>query len=251
MTKAVLFDLDETLILRSGAIRAFIADQYRRFAPELGGIDGAAYAARFLAASLAALRDPAAPPTTILVATSGDTGAAVASAFHRRDGFKVVILYPDGKVSPRQAHGLGCWGDNVRAFEVDGPFDACQALVKAAFTDPGLQSRHRLTAANSINIGRLLPQVAYHVAASLWHWRKHRTAASSIRTQITMSAGIPSSMGPRCFGFAGRTLALLSIMAAYHRRGRLPTMSWNRTTLRPSNSITSTASATSVSSTCA
>ena len=81
---------------------------------------------------------------------------------------------------PRQQHQLTCWGDNIRAFEVDGSFDDCQALVKAAFTDPELKKRHRLSAANSINIGRLLPQAAYHAAASLWHWRKHGTAASSI-----------------------------------------------------------------------
>src|SRR3546814_15798949 len=74
------------------------------------------FAARFLAEALSQLRTDDAPPVTILVATSGDTGAAVAAAFHRRAGFKVVILYPDGKVSPRQAHGLGCWGDNVRTF---------------------------------------------------------------------------------------------------------------------------------------
>jgi len=138
--------------------------------------------ARFLAALMerALGRSSDARPLTILVATSGDTGGAVAAAFHRRSGIRVGVLYPKGQVSPRQQHQLTCWGDNVRAFEVDGPFDACQALVKAAFTDPGLQSRHRLTAANSINIGRLLPQVAYHAAASLWHWRRYGTAAGSI-----------------------------------------------------------------------
>jgi threonine synthase len=119
-------------------------------------------------------------PLTILVATSGDTGGAVAAAFHGRRGIRVGVLYPKGQVSPRQQHQLTCWGDNIRAFEVDGSFDDCQALVKAAFTDPGLKTRHRLSAANSINIGRLLPQAAYHAAASLWHWRKHGTAASSI-----------------------------------------------------------------------
>ena len=99
------------------------------------------YAARFLARALEGLRDPAAPPTTIVVATSGDTGAAVASAFHRRPGFRVVILYPDGMVSPRQAHGLGCWGDNVEAFRVDGSFDDCQRLAKQALADEARQSR--------------------------------------------------------------------------------------------------------------
>lgn len=119
-------------------------------------------------------------PLTILVATSGDTGGAVAAAFHRRAGIRVGVLFPKGQVSPRQQHQLTCWGDNVRSFEVDGTFDDCQAMVKAAFVDPALSSRHRLTAANSINLGRLLPQVAYHAAASLWHWRRHGTAAGSI-----------------------------------------------------------------------
>jgi threonine synthase len=138
--------------------------------------------ARFLAAvmerALPRFSDPR--PLTILVATSGDTGAAVAAAFHRRRGIRVGVLFPKGQVSPRQQHQLTCWGDNIRAFEVDGSFDDCQALVKAAFTDSELKGRHRLSAANSINIGRLLPQAAYHAAASLWHWRKHGTHASSI-----------------------------------------------------------------------
>jgi threonine synthase len=138
--------------------------------------------ARFLAALMerALRRSTDARALTILVATSGDTGGAVAAAFHRRRGIRVGVLFPKGQVSPRQQHQLTCWGDNIRAFEVDGTFDECQALVKGAFTDGGLQRRHRLTAANSINIGRLLPQVAYHAAASLWHWRRHGSAASSI-----------------------------------------------------------------------
>jgi threonine synthase len=119
-------------------------------------------------------------PLTILVATSGDTGGAVAAAFHGRRNIRVAVLFPKGQVSTRQQHQLTCWGDNIRAFEVDGVFDECQALVKAAFADPGLQQRHRLTAANSINIGRILPQMAYHAAASLWHWRSYGTTAGSI-----------------------------------------------------------------------
>ena len=124
------------------------------------------YAARFLARALEGLRDPDAPPTTILVATSGDTGAAVAAAFHRRPGFRVVILYPDGKVSPRQAHGLGCWGDNVSAYRVDGSFDDCQRLAKQVLSDPALRARLPLGSANSISLGRLLPQAAYYAHAA-------------------------------------------------------------------------------------
>jgi threonine synthase len=139
--------------------------------------------ARFLAAVIERALPLAADdrrPLTILVATSGDTGGAVAAAFDGRRGVRVAVLFPKGQVSPRQQHQLTCWSDNVRAFEVDGAFDDCQALVKAAFTDPVVSRRHRLSAANSINIGRLLPQAAYHAAASLWHWRRHGTAAGSI-----------------------------------------------------------------------
>jgi threonine synthase len=125
------------------------------------------YAARFLAETLAALRTVETPATTILVATSGDTGAAVASAFHRRAGFEVVILYPDGRVSPRQAHGLECWGDNVRTYRVGGSFDDCQRLAKQALADAELRGRVALSSANSISLGRLLPQVAYYAQASM------------------------------------------------------------------------------------
>jgi threonine synthase len=121
------------------------------------------FGARFLAACLSRLTKSA----TVLVATSGDTGAAVASAFHRRAGFRVVILYPDGRVSPRQAHQLGAFGDNVTTFRVAGTFDDCQRMVKAAFGDRELSKRHALVSANSISLGRLLPQMAYYAHASL------------------------------------------------------------------------------------
>ncbi len=135
------------------------------------------YAARFLAASLAALRDAdASKPTNILVATSGDTGAAVASAFHRREGFRVEILYPDGMVSPRQAHGLGCWGDNVRAWRVAGSFDDCQRMAKQLLSDTALRERLPLTSANSISLGRLLPQAAYYAQAAALHHAAHGRA---------------------------------------------------------------------------
>lgn len=138
------------------------------------------YAARFLAESLAALRAPDAPVTTILVATSGDTGAAVAAAFHRRPGFEVVILYPDGMVSPRQAHGLGCWGDNVRALQVAGSFDDCQRLAKQALGDAELRRARSLTSANSISLGRLLPQAAYYAHAVARHHAAYGTALNFI-----------------------------------------------------------------------
>jgi len=129
------------------------------------------FGARFLAGCLARLRPAGATPLTVLVATSGDTGAAVAAAFHRRAGFRVVILYPDGRVSPRQAHQLGCFGDNVRALRVAGSFDDCQALVKQALNDDAFKRDVPLASANSISLGRLLPQITYHAHAALAHWR--------------------------------------------------------------------------------
>ena len=138
--------------------------------------------ARFLAAIMERrLRgDADRRPLTILVATSGDTGGAVAAAFHRRRGIRVAVFFPRGQVSPRQRHQLSCWGDNVRSFEVDGSFDDCQRLVKTAFRDAELGRQLRMSAANSINLGRLLPQVAYHAAAALWHWRRHGERLSCI-----------------------------------------------------------------------
>ncbi len=125
--------------------------------------------ARFLAAALSRLQRSATGPLTIVVATSGDTGAAVAAAFHRQPGLRVVVLYPDGRVSPRQAHQLGCFGDNVQALRVAGSFDDCQAMVKQALADRELQAAVPLSSANSISLGRLLPQMSYYAHASLQH----------------------------------------------------------------------------------
>jgi len=167
------------------------------------------FGARFLAAVMerALARSTDARPLTILVATSGDTGGAVAAAFYRRSGIRVGVLFPKGQVSPRQQHQLTCWGDNIRAFEVSGSFDDCQALVKAAFTDPGLRGRHRLTAANSINIGRILPQVAYHAAGSLWHWRQHGSTAGSIIPSGNLGNGM-ACVWARAMGLPVREVVL-------------------------------------------
>ncbi|HJP38673.1 MAG: threonine synthase [Gammaproteobacteria bacterium] len=130
--------------------------------------------ARFLAATMVSIIEKgeyAQPPVTILVATSGDTGGAVAAAYHRKPGTRVIVLFPDGRVSPRQQHQLTCWGDNVTALAVRGEFDDCQRLVKAAFADAALNSAHNLVSANSINVGRLLPQTAYYAKSSLEHYR--------------------------------------------------------------------------------
>ena len=101
------------------------------------------FGARFLAASLQRLRSSASRPLNILVATSGDTGGAVAAAFHRRPGISVSVLFPKGLVSPTQERQLTCWGDNVHSFRVNGSFDDCQRLVKDAFVNPGLRAALR------------------------------------------------------------------------------------------------------------
>jgi len=138
------------------------------------------FGARFLAESLQRLEGRAPQPLTILVATSGDTGGAVAAAFHRRPWVRVVILYPAGLVSPRQEQQLTCWGENVTSLRIAGTFDDCQRLVKEAFADPTLARRHRFSSANSINIGRLLPQMVYYVASSLDVERRTRSKASYV-----------------------------------------------------------------------
>lgn len=122
--------------------------------------------ARVMARLMAELNDGAAP-LTILVATSGDTGSAVAQAFHGLDGIRVVILFPEGAVTPVQEAQFTTLGGNVTAAAVAGTFDDCQRMVKEAFGDPVIRQHARLTSANSINIGRLLPQTFYYAYAAL------------------------------------------------------------------------------------
>lgn len=111
--------------------------------------------------------------TTIMVATSGDTGSAVASALHGKSNINVIILYPKGQISKRQEHQITCWGSNVIALAVNGNFDDCQALVKSAFQNPFWQQHFSLGSANSINIGRLLPQITYYAYSSMQFYQKY------------------------------------------------------------------------------
>jgi threonine synthase len=123
--------------------------------------------ARVMARLMAALH-AGGDPLTILVATSGDTGGAVAHAFHDVPHTRVVILYPDRRISPTQEAQLTMFNGeatNVRAYAVAGSFDDCQRLTKDAFADPHLKRAMRLTSANSINVGRLLPQMIYYAWA--------------------------------------------------------------------------------------
>jgi len=121
--------------------------------------------ARFMAQLMASYHDDDESPITVLTATSGDTGGAVADAFHQVPGTRVVVLYPEGQVSSLQERQFTTLGDNVAAVAVAGTFDDCQRLAKAALADGELRSRARLTSANSINVGRLLPQIFYYFHA--------------------------------------------------------------------------------------
>ena len=125
------------------------------------------FGARFMARVMSYFNRSESTPLHILVATSGDTGSAVGSAFHNVPGLDVTILYPDGKISPLQEKQLSTFTGNVRALKVKGTFDDCQKLVKTAFTDTELRGKLRLSSANSINIARLLPQSFYYMYSSL------------------------------------------------------------------------------------
>jgi threonine synthase len=126
------------------------------------------FGASFLAAVMEKILKDRGGNAVILTATSGDTGSAVAQAFYKKENISVVILYPSGRVSPLQEKQLTTLGENIYALEVDGNFDDCQRMVKEAFVDPELREKLPLTSANSINLGRLLPQSFYYV----WGWSR-------------------------------------------------------------------------------
>lgn len=135
--------------------------------------------ARFMSRCLGYFHQDNSIKTTILVATSGDTGGAVASGFLGVEGVEVIILYPSGKVSPVQELQLTTLGQNITALEVKGNFDDCQAMVKEAFMDPALQEKYQLTSANSINVGRWLPQQLYYFFA-LQSWSEDQPPVISV-----------------------------------------------------------------------
>ncbi|MEJ2585899.1 MAG: threonine synthase, partial [Robiginitalea sp.] len=121
--------------------------------------------ATFMAGCLGYFSEASDVKTTVLVATSGDTGGAVARGFLGVPGVEVVILYPEGMVSDIQERQLTTLGENIRALRVAGTFDDCQRMVKQAFLDPALKENLNLTSANSINVARWLPQMLYYVRA--------------------------------------------------------------------------------------
>ena len=169
------------------------------------------FGARFLAAILERLRDrapagaagtaSATGTRTVLTATSGDTGAAVAAAFWRRPGFRVVILYPEGRVAPLQERQLACLGDNVVALAVAGTFDDCQRLAKECFADRELTTGLGLTSANSINVARLVAQILYYFEALAQLDRR----LPGVRPVVAVPSG---NFGNLCAGLYAAALGL-------------------------------------------
>jgi threonine synthase len=202
------------------------------------------FGARFLAESLQRLEAGSPQPLTILVATSGDTGGAVAAAFHRRPWVRVVILYPKGLVSPRQEQQLTCWGDNVISLRIDGTFDDCQRLVKEAFVDSALRAKHRFSSANSINIGRLLPQMVYYIASSLEVERRTGAKPSYIIPAGNLGNAF-AAVWARALGFpiariilahnANRTVPDYLQSGEWHPRTSIPTLASAMDVGNPSN----------------
>lgn len=156
------------------------------------------FGARFMARLMAWLTRDEDRELTVLVATSGDTGGAVASAFHNVPGTRVFILYPKGKVSGLQEKQLTTLGGNIRALEVDGTFDDCQRLVKSAFLDRELSERMNLTSANSINLSRLVPQSFYYIHSA-------RQLAEGVKPVFVVPSG---NFGNLTAGLLARQLGL-------------------------------------------
>jgi threonine synthase len=204
--------------------------------------------ARFLASCLSRMSSDDSSggrARTVLVATSGDTGSAVAAAFHRKPHVEVVVLYPRGRVSARQEHQLCCWDDNITTLAVRGDFDDCQRLVKEAFADERWRERFRLSSANSINVGRLLPQMVYYAASSLWHWREAGGEApgyivpsgnlgNALACLYTQRVGLP--VGPVALATnANRTIADFLESGDWEPRPTTPTIASAMDVGAPSN----------------
>ncbi|MDR3283906.1 MAG: threonine synthase [Treponema sp.] len=215
-----------------GDLEAIIADAYPFFSPVVP-LDTVTYSlelfhgptcafkdfgARFMARCMSWFNRDEKAPLHILVATSGDTGSAVGSAFHQVPGLDVTILYPAGKISPLQEKQLSTFDGNVCALKVNGTFDDCQRLVKTAFTDSDLRKRFRLSSANSINISRLLPQSFYYMYASLVvrnrAWRDSKIENPAIIVSVpsgnfgNLTSGlIARAMGAPIAGFIAATNA--------------------------------------------
>ncbi len=175
------------------------------------------FGARMLARLLPLVDDQTPSPRTILTATSGDTGAAVVSAFLGVPGTRVVVLYPKGRVSGLQERQIACMGGNTAALQVAGTFDDCQAMIKAAFADAELSQQLRLTSANSIHVGRLIAQVTYfsEICAQL------RRRGIRDRPVVAVPSG---NFGHLCAGLYAKALGapLGQLVAATNRNRTVP-----------------------------
>ena len=156
------------------------------------------FGARFLAVTMEHLLRKRGQRLTILVATSGDTGGAVANAFHRREGIDVKVLFPEGKVSARQQKQLTVLQDNITSYAVRGTFDDCQKMVKDAFMDEKVCSTYHLSSANSINLGRLLPQMVYAFSSSMEVFSK-----TGLKPAIIIPSG---NVGNSCATYWAKTI---------------------------------------------
>ena len=159
----------EEMLISSYPFDAPVVEAAGRYVLELFHGPTAAFkdfGARFMARAFSYLRRGEDKPLTILTATSGDTGGAVADGFFGIEGISVIVLYPKGRISPLQEKQIAGLGNNISALAVEGSFDDCQRLVKQAFQDQDLQKKFNLASANSINVSRLIPQIVYYVAAS-------------------------------------------------------------------------------------
>jgi threonine synthase len=155
--------------------------------------------ARFMSRCLGYFNQNQKKETVVLVATSGDTGGAVANGFLGVEGIKVVILYPSGKVSEVQEKQLTTLGQNITALEVDGVFDDCQDMVKQAFLDHSITDHIQITSANSINVARWLPQMFYFFFAYQQLHKQHKNIVFSVPS---------GNFGNICAGFMAQQLGL-------------------------------------------
>ena len=137
----------------------------------------------------------------ILVATSGDTGAAVAESFHKKKNINVIVLFPKGKISSFQQKQISTKGDNIHAVEIDGSFDDCQTLVKKAFNDKDLRKNINISSANSINVGRWLPQIIYYFIL----YKELKKNGVNNKISISVPSG---NFGNICAGFMAQKMGL-------------------------------------------
>ena len=194
------------------------------------------FGARFMARAFSYLRRSEERPLHILTATSGDTGGAVADGFFGVEGISVAILYPKGRVSPLQERQIAGLGGNISALAVEGSFDDCQRMVKAAFADEYLRKRLVLSSANSINISRLIPQAVYYAAAAGKAFAgladadeeaTPRNAGTALR--VSLPKGTPITFSVPSGNFGNLTAGLYALAMGAPIRGFIAATNINRT----------------------